>query len=70
MMVFSVDNDDKVASSKEHTQCKAGVKNHTLFETKMTKRTKKPYPLGLHIPNLRSGVFFFSRREGTPDTIT
>ena len=34
-----VDNDEKVASSKEHTQCKASVKNHTLFETIMTKST-------------------------------
>ena len=41
----------------------------------MTNVAEKPYPFGAvhtHIAhiNLRSGVPLFSRREGTPDTIT
>jgi len=57
LRAFVVDNDEKVASSKKHTQFKTRVQNHTLFETKMakidtlflTKTAKNPYPLRLHI---------------------
>ena len=52
------DNDEKVTSSKKHTQFKTRVLNHILFKTKMakidtlfmTKMVEKPYPLGPHIP--------------------
>ena len=53
-----IDNDEKVASSKQHTQFKSvKYKNHTLFKAKMAKidtlfmikTAEKPYPLGLHI---------------------
>ena len=53
-----IDNDEKVASSKQHTQFKSiEYKNHTLFKAKMsksdtlfmTKTAEKPCPWGLHI---------------------
>ena len=51
-------NDEEVAPSKEHTQFKTSLTNHTLFQTKMveidtlfqTKTAKKTYPLAPHIP--------------------
>ena len=50
-------NDEEVAPSKEHTQFKTSLTNHTLFQTKMveidtlfqTKTAKKTYPLARHI---------------------
>jgi len=60
LRAFVVDNDEKVASSKKHTQFKTRVQNHTLFETKMakidtlfqTKTAKKSIPFkAAHINN-------------------
>ena len=42
-----IDNDEKLASSKNILYSRHKCKNHTLF---MTKRAEKPYPLGLYIP--------------------
>ena len=48
LLLTAIDKDEKVASSKKHTQFKTRVlKPDTLF---MTKAAEKPYPLGPHIP--------------------
>ena len=53
-----INNDEKVASSKNKPNLRLECKNHTLFKTKMamidtlflTKTAEKPYPSGPHIP--------------------